>query len=164
MHLWKTQGLNSRTALKVMSSISLCCPTKSESDIGDMAVDNEPSHQYPITFYCLVTNSSRGTVWQNDIWHGSTYEAKVCNWIAPCRKNSTHWYSPMLAECLWRTNSRRYHSNSVGSAFQQWQQRQWVTSTGTDFYWCSIQVLLHLFQKIIAKGGSYVKKIAFYRW
>ena len=41
--------------------------------------------------------------------------------------------------------------------------KQWVTSTGTDFYWCSIQVLLHLFQKIIAKGGSYVKKIAFYR-
>lgn len=53
---------NSEFELKVMPSISLRRPTKSEADIGDMAADSEPSHQYSITIYCRVTNSSRGTV------------------------------------------------------------------------------------------------------
>ena len=41
--------------------------TESERDIGDMAVEAEPSHQYSITFCFSVTDGSRGAVWQNDI-------------------------------------------------------------------------------------------------
>jgi len=36
----------------------------SEADVGGMAVEAEPFHQYPITFCCCVTDGSRGTVWQ----------------------------------------------------------------------------------------------------
>ena len=60
----------------------------SEVGVGDMAVKVEPSHQYSITFCCHVTDDSRGAVWQNGVWHGSAYEAKVCNWIPPCGKIS----------------------------------------------------------------------------
>ena len=34
----------------------------SEADVAGMAVEFEPSHQYLITFYCCVTDSSRGAV------------------------------------------------------------------------------------------------------
>ena len=45
----------------------------SEVDVGGTA---EPSHQYPVTFCCRETDGSKGTIWQNGIWHGSAYEAK----------------------------------------------------------------------------------------
>ena len=47
-------------ALKVMPPILLCCPTSSEVDVGVMAVETEPSHQYSITCCCRVTNGSGG--------------------------------------------------------------------------------------------------------
>jgi len=34
-------------------------------DVGDMAEEVEPSHQYPVMLYCCVTDVSRGAVWQN---------------------------------------------------------------------------------------------------
>ena len=46
-----------------------------------MAVNTEPSYQYSITFCHYETDGSRGVVWQNDIWHGSAYEVKVCHGI-----------------------------------------------------------------------------------
>lgn len=47
-----------RAALKVMP-ILLCLPMKSMSaDVGDV----EPSHQYPITCCCRVTDGGRGAV------------------------------------------------------------------------------------------------------
>ena len=39
-----------RAALKVMPPILLCWPMMSEADVGGMAVEVEPSHQYSITF------------------------------------------------------------------------------------------------------------------
>jgi len=82
-----------------MTPILLCLPTKSEADVGDMAVEVEPHCQYSIKFCCCVKDDSKGAVWQNGIWNGSAYEAKVCNWIPPCGKNCT------LAERLQRPNS-----------------------------------------------------------
>ena len=32
----------------------------SEVDVGGIAVEAEPSHQYPITFCCCVTDGNRG--------------------------------------------------------------------------------------------------------
>ena len=80
----------------------------------------EPSHQYSITFCCCVTDGSKVTVWRNGIWHGSTREAKVWNWIPVCRENGTHWHSLIADECLWRPKSGCEHSKDVGGAF--WQQ------------------------------------------
>ena len=51
-----------RAAPKVMLSILFYWTTTSEADVGDMAVEIEPSHQYPIPLCCCVTDGSRGTV------------------------------------------------------------------------------------------------------
>ena len=40
-----------------------------------------------------------------------------------CGKKGTHWHSLMLAERLRRLNGGCEHSEEVGGAFQQWQQR-----------------------------------------
>jgi len=90
-----------------MSPILLCWPRTSEADVGDMAVETEPSRQYSVIFCCHATRDSRGAVWQNGVWHGSAYEAKVCNWVLPCgKKKCTHWHSSTIAERLRRPNSR----------------------------------------------------------
>ena len=75
-----------RAAPNVIFPILLCWPTTSEANVAGMAVDVEPSRQYSIKFCYRATDDSRGAVWQNGVWHGSAYEAKVCNWIPPCRK------------------------------------------------------------------------------
>ena len=47
---------------KVMPPVLLCWPTTSEADVGSMAVEDEPSHQYPSACCCCVTDGSRGAV------------------------------------------------------------------------------------------------------
>jgi len=113
---------NTKAALNEMPPILLCLPTTSEADGGGAVVEAEPSHQYSVTFCCYVTDGSRRAIWQNGVWPGNVYEVKVWNWIPLCRKNGTRWHSLMLAECFWRPNSRREHSEAVGGVFQQWQQ------------------------------------------
>ena len=70
-----------RVAPKLMPPILLCWPTTSEANVGDMAVEVEPFRQYSVKLCCRATDDSRGAVWQNGVWHGSAYEAKV------------YWYS-----------------------------------------------------------------------
>ena len=53
----------------------------------------EHFHQYSITFCCCVTDISREVVWQNAVWHGSVYEAKMCQRIPLCWKDGTQWHS-----------------------------------------------------------------------
>ena len=77
---------NIRIVPKVIPPVLLCWPT-SEIDDEGMEVEAEPSYPYAVTFCCYVTNGSRGAVWQNGTWQGSAYEAKVCHWIPPCKKN-----------------------------------------------------------------------------
>ena len=43
-----------------MTPILLCWPTTSEADVGDVAVEVEPSHQYSVKFCCRCTDDSRG--------------------------------------------------------------------------------------------------------
>ena len=98
----KWVSLDATAAPKVMPPILLCWPTTSEVDVGGMRTEAEPSRQYSIIFSCHTIDGSRGAVWQNDVWHGSSYKAKVCHWIPPCRRNGTHWHLLMLDEHLWR--------------------------------------------------------------
>ena len=39
--------------------------------------------------------------------------------------------------------------------------KQWVTSTGTDFYKCSIKSHVHRCQKCTGNGGDYIEKYCF---
>ena len=88
--------LNLMCALKVMAPILLGWLMMSEAEVGGMVVEVEPSHQYSIVFCCHVTGGSREAVCHNGIWHGNVCEAKVCDWIPPCGKNSTQWHSSVL--------------------------------------------------------------------
>jgi len=56
----KYRGL--RTILKELHPSLLCWHMMSEADVGGMAVDIEPSHQYSITHCCCATEGSRGAV------------------------------------------------------------------------------------------------------
>ena len=114
-----------------------------------------------VTFCCCMTDGGRGAVWQNGIWHRSGNEAKVHHWIPPCGKNGTRWHSLTLGGHLWRPNSGCEHSEAVGGAFQQWQQQQWITSTGADFYKHGMQTPIQCWQKCRANGGGYVAKWCF---
>jgi len=49
-------------APKLMPPILLCWPRMSGADVGDMAVEFEPFHQYSIKFCCRATDDSRGAV------------------------------------------------------------------------------------------------------
>jgi len=124
-----------RATPKLMPAVLWWWPTTTEADVGGKAVEVEPSHQYSITFSCHMTAVSREALWQNGIWHGSAYEAKVWHWIpsSMLKKNGTHWHPSTLTECLQRPSSGCQHSEAVHSAFQLWWQ--WITSTGADF-WC----------------------------
>ena len=51
-----------KAAPKVMPPILLFWPTISEVDVGDMTVEVEPSHQYPITCCCHMTVGCREAV------------------------------------------------------------------------------------------------------
>ena len=48
--------------LKVMPPVLSHWPVMSEASAGGMAVEVEPSYQYPITCCCSVTDGSRGAV------------------------------------------------------------------------------------------------------
>ena len=50
---------NNRAAPKVMPPILLYWPAMSEVDVGGMALEAEPSHQYSITFCCRVRDGGR---------------------------------------------------------------------------------------------------------
>ena len=51
-----------RVALKVMPAVLLHWPMMSEVDVGGMAVEVDPSHQYSVTCCCHVTDGSRWTL------------------------------------------------------------------------------------------------------
>ena len=115
----------------------------SQVDVGGMAVEVKPSHQYPITYCHCATDGSRGAVWQNGIWYGSVYGTKVWNWNPPCRKNGPHWHSLTLAECFWRPNSGCEHSEVLGGAFQYW--RLWHER------WTTLQTVMQIFTSVTCR-------------
>ena len=125
-------NISIRTAPKVMPPILLCWPVTSEVRVGGMAVEAEPSHQYPVPCCCCVTDGSRGAVWQNGVWHGSADEAKRSHWISSCRKK---WHPLTFSDACWTfmvTSSGCERREAVGGAFQQWQQ--WHVSHVLDGY------------------------------
>ena len=138
----KLEDITLTVAPKVMPPMLLCWPTTPEAAVGSMAVETEPSLQCFAIFSGHATYGSRGVVWQNGIWHGSTQSKDVPLNFSMQEKNGTHWNSLILAACLWRQNRGCKHSETVGSAFQQWRWH-WVTSAGANFYECSMQTLVH---------------------
>jgi len=103
----------------VLPPILLFWPMTSEVDVGGMAVEDEPSHQYPITCGCVWQVSAEG---QSDKM-ASEMEAQMKQRCVtpPCvlhvEKNGTYWHLSMLSGCLWRPNSRCEHSEGWAVCF-----------------------------------------------
>jgi len=106
-----------------MLPILWCQLMMSEVDVDGMEVEVEFSHQCSITlnFFCHTTDISRGAVWQNGAWHGSVCEAKVCHWIATCRKN----LHPLI---LIKTYWTFYGDQTVDVSTVRW----WVVCFSSD--------------------------------
>ena len=156
--------LITRDAPKVMPPILLRWTMKSEADVCGTAAQVESSHQYSITCCCRVTDSRRGTVWQNSIWHWSQYEAKERLWIPLCSKNSTS----DIHQCLMNIyGDQEVDVNTVkaGLCRQHFLSndaiitavKQGVMSAGANFYEHNMQAVHHR-QKCTASGGEYVEK------
>ena len=74
-----------------MPPILLRWPATSEAG-GGMIVEIEPFCQYCVTFCCHARDDSRGTMWQNDIWHGIVNDAKVWNLIHAAKNAPADFY------------------------------------------------------------------------
>ena len=116
--------------------------TKLEADVAGMAIQIEPFHQF------------------------------VAMWQMPAEGHSDPLASDMEVHIRKRCvteflhvekmgHSGCDHSEALGDAFQQWQQQQLVTATGTDVYEHSMQALLHCCWKHLANSGDYVEKQRF---
>ena len=116
-----------------------------------------------ISCYILLLYD-RGAVWENDIWHGSVYEAKM-SLNSSVWKNWHPWHSLTLAECLWRPNSRYEHTGVVSGLFQQW----WQWSEIKAAFWVGMETChtrkwrvsqsVHLNKS--PDGGAYLEKQCF---
>ena len=127
-------------------------------DVGCLAVEVEPSHQYSIPFCCHVTDGSRGAVWHNGIWCGSVCERKVCHWISPRWKK---WHSLTSVDaCRKLMETKKWMRAQRGG-------RWWKPKTGGRphlcrfFYKYGMQALVHCRQKCVANVDDYFEKQSF---
>jgi len=130
--------------LKVIPHILLYWPISSGADVGGMAAEIETSCQYSVRFCCHVTAGSRGTVWQNGVWHESVYE---CHWILQWRKYCTYQHSQ---QCL---------LNICGDKTLHWMWAKW----GGGWVVCNMQALVYCWWKCTANGGD-CSKVVFCSW
>ena len=126
-------------ALKVMFYyVGLWC---SEVDVSSMAVEVTEYWLDGSTFCCCVTDGSRGTVWQNGIWHRRMDEAEVWNWIPQCggekmTPTDIHWHL---------RNTDADQTVDVSTVRRWW-------------FKCRMQTLVHHQKKCIASDGDYREK------
>ena len=114
----------------------------------------------PVFHYVLLLcDRCKGAVWQNGVWCGSVYEAKVCHCIPPHGITDTYWHSLILAECLWRPNSGREHCVSA-VATATWKP-SCLSDRRADIYRCGMQALVHCWWECIANGSDYIEKQCF---
>ena len=140
-----------------MPPILWCQPAMSEADFGGMAVETEPSHQYPITRHCYETDGSRRAVWQNGTSHASAKQTG-CHWIPPCRKNGIHWHSSVFTKCWWRPDSGCEHSEEVRGAFQQWWHQHEIQAT----FWTAMHSCYTMKWRVLRSAHPH--KLADYNW
>ena len=110
--------------LKAKIHILFRWPKMSEADIGGMTVEVEPLHISAMWQMAAEGQSDKMT---------SDMGVHVAEFLHAGKMAPTdiHWH---LLNGYGDHNHGCKHSEVVGSAFQEWWQQQWVTSTGTDVY------------------------------
>ena len=64
----------------------------------------------------------------------------------------------IFINACWTFTDQAGDVSTVGGAFEQWQQQQWVTSAGVDFYKHGMQALVDFWHNYIANGSDYAEK------
>ena len=152
-----------------MPPVLLCCPLTAKVDVGGMAVEAEPSHWYSITCCCYVIAGSRGSVWQNGIWHGSDYEQRYTVEFLHVEKFAStdiYWhflraYKDQTVDVStavgWVMCFGSVDSDEKGKKCSEWPSR-FLQMWHADFS-SSLAKMLN-----IANNGGLCWKIAFCRW
>ena len=125
--------LYTKAALKVVPPIFLFWSMTSEADVGHLAIEVEPSHQYSITFCCCAMDGSRGAV-----WHGSAHEAKICHVISPCGRSRTDIHQFLLKVYGDRTVTKQVVGGAGDSGSLCWHRflrAQHLGSCSLHSYW-----------------------------
>ena len=92
--------------MKLIFSILLCWFTTSELDVGGVAVEVEPSHQYSIIFF-LLTDGSRGAVYKMVSDTETHVKQRCVSLNSSMRSNGTHWHPLMLGVLHFGYNNPR---------------------------------------------------------
>ena len=139
-----------RSAPKVMPP-TLRCQPMSEADIGGMAVEAEPSHQYPTT--CLLLLCDRwqqrgGLIWERRWSEGASLNSSMQNKRHPLAFIDAYW--TFMETNQWMQHSEGcvvdFSSGSVGHL-------RWCR-----FVWVQHAALIHHWWKCTASGSDCVKK------
>ena len=113
---------------------------------------------FPPIFHSILLPCDR---WQQrrrlTVW-SLTWE---CRWSKDVSLNSSTWkklHPLTFTDAYWTFMETKQWISTVrhDGVFQQWQQWQWVTSSGA--YECGMQAFVHCWLKCIASGGDYVEK------
>ena len=121
-------------------------------------------------------NHGTRTYWsKKKHWQGWTFPT-VIHYLLLCDRwqlkgNLTGWH--LTRKCIWSKGVElsSFHEKKMVPADIHWRLLnvygvqivdvntawQWVTSAGTDFYRCNIQVLVHCWKKYKASGGACVE-------
>ena len=131
-------------------------PVTSEADVGVVAAEGEPHHQYPIAFWCCVIDGSRGAVGKSDcltwkcIW-SKDMPLNFSMWkkLHPLAFTDTCWMFMRTKQWVWAQWGGRWCISAVATVGH---------SSGADFYGCTMQALVHWWQKWMADGVDCTEK------
>ena len=135
-----------------------------------------------VSYFIILAHNIRGRWW----WYGSkgwTFPPISHYILLPWQRRGspTTWH--LTWKCMWNKRvslnfsmRKKWHSVTSVNTFltflktKQWMGAQWVafqqwwqcfTSTGADFYKCSMQALVYHWWKYTANGGDCVEKECF---
>jgi len=115
-----------RATPKVIPPISLCWPTVLEADVDG---NHSQGWTFPpifCSFCCCVIDGSRGAVWQNNVWHGSVYVAKVCLHSSIWKK----WHPLAFIDAFWTFLEAKEWM------WAQWRHKRWQAMFQTAMHSC----------------------------
>ena len=78
------------------------------------------------SFCCCVIDGSRGAVWQNNVWHGSVYVAKVCLHSSIWKK----WHPLTFIDAFWTFLEAKEWM------WAQWRHKRWQAVSQTAMHSC----------------------------
>ena len=133
-----------RAALKVIPPILLCWPTTSEADVGGMAIEVEPSHQYCYILLPCDRWQQKGSLTE---WHLTWKCVRIPLW-------GNKWHPLTFIDTCWIF---------MGTKQQMWAQwgGVWYSSGNRD---SGSPPLVQIFTSMACRLLSMAKMHSYWRW